>query len=85
MHRLILLVHQHRKCAFRDRHLEMPLFRNGRCVCFTAEGTASAVYLRVSVASSTDVALRWLVLAVADAEVMPDFGELVEFGEEFIH
>jgi hypothetical protein len=63
----------------------MPLFRNGRCVCFTAEGTASAVYLRVSVASSTDVALRWLVLAVADAEVMPDFGELVEFSEKFIH
>ena len=40
--------------------------------------------MRVSVASSTDVALWWLVLAVADAEVMPDFGELVEFGEEFI-
>jgi hypothetical protein len=68
-----------------DRHLEMPLFRSGRCVCFTVEAIASAMYLRVSVASTTDVALSWLVLAVADAEVMPDFGELVEFGEEFIH
>jgi len=48
-------------------------------------GTEGAVYLRVSAESYTDVAFRWLVLAVADPEVVPDFGKLVEFGEEFLH
>jgi len=42
------------------------------------------VYLRIFAESYTDVALSSLVLAVADAEVVANFGKLVEFGQEFI-
>ena len=47
-------------------------------------GTVGAVYLRIFAESYTDVALSSLVLAVADAEVVANFGKLVEFCQEFI-
>ena len=54
-------------------------------IAIALSGGRGAVYLRVFIESSAEVALRWLVLAVADPEIVPDFGKLVEFGEEFIY